>query len=75
MVVGLCANAFVIVPVHWAICVAAVLAPYVAYLSLDPALHAHTLQVAFRMAFYFPWALGICLINAGRPASTGNAVS
>jgi hypothetical protein len=82
--VGLLANAFVIVRVHWAICAAAVLAPYAAYISLEPALHVHPWQTAlwqgaswraaFRMAFYFPWALGICLINTGRPG-TERAVS
>lgn len=66
LVIGLAANAIVFLRVSWPTCLCAVLAPWVAWIDLEWHAQGVSLTTPFVVAFYFPWACGIALINGSR---------
>jgi hypothetical protein len=69
--IGLAANLLVWVRVPWALSLVAVLTPWVALIWLNGGSPAQVLGTVSGWLFYYPWALGIVLINAGRGRSDG----
>jgi hypothetical protein len=68
LAIGLAANAILLVRVTPSICALAIVAPWLAWIDLSWHMHGVTLAAPFDVTFYFPWAIGIALINAARAA-------
>ena len=63
LITGLAANAIVFVRVSRAVCIFALLAPWLAWIDLEWHAQGVSLTAPFVVTFYFPWACGIALIN------------
>jgi len=65
LLVGLAANLLCILRVPALLCIGAVLAPFVALLALVLRMDQPVISMV-RMTFYFPWAVGLVLLQLGR---------
>ncbi len=63
LLVGLAANAIVVIRVPGAVCLCALLAPWFAWIDLQWHAQGASLDALFAVTFYFPWSCGIALIN------------
>jgi uncharacterized protein (DUF2062 family) len=66
LALGLAANLIPFVRVAPAVCVSAVLAPWLAWIQLSWHAQGFSLTAPFVLTFYFPWAVGIVLLNSTR---------
>lgn len=66
LLAGFAANLSVCMRLPRALGVAAILAPWAPFAAYVASIGPVTLQALMRIAYFFPWAIGIALINAER---------